>query len=57
MRIKALIIIKIAVNFNGYYSVVWNGRDDNGRMSATGEYFVRMTATGYTDNIKISLIK
>lgn len=39
------------------YSVVWNGRDDNGRMAATGEYFVRMTAPGYTDNIKISLIK
>ena len=39
------------------YSVVWNGRDDAGRKVATGEYFVRMSAPGYTKNIKISLIK
>ena len=39
------------------YSVVWNGRDENGRMSASGEYFVRLTTPGFSDNTKITLMK
>ncbi len=39
------------------YSVVWNGRDDSGRMSASGEYFVRLTTPGFSDNTKITLMK
>jgi hypothetical protein len=32
----------------GYYSVVWNGRDENGREVASGMYLYRFTATPIT---------
>jgi len=42
VRIKALIIIIIAVNFNGYNSVVWNADSQ-----AYGVYFIKMAADEY----------
>lgn len=41
----------------GHHSVVWNGRDANGQMSATGVYFCRFGAVGFTKSMRMVLIK
>jgi len=41
----------------GEHSVVWNGRDDNGRDVASGFYFYRMTTEGFSDTRRMLLMK
>jgi len=41
----------------GPHSVVWNGRDEDGRSMATGIYFARLTTAEETDVIKMALLK
>ena len=41
----------------GRYFAEWRGRDDGGAPTATGVYFVRMTAPGFTRARKILLLK
>jgi hypothetical protein len=41
----------------GYYSVVWDGCDTQGRAVAVGVYFVRMAAGDYTRTDKAVLIR
>jgi len=41
----------------GYYSVIWNGRDDYGREMASGVYFYRLEAGRYSSSKKLLLLK
>jgi hypothetical protein len=41
----------------GNHSVVWNGRDNNGRSVASGVYFFKMHAGKYTSTKKMILMK
>ena len=41
----------------GSQSIVWNGRDDQGRQVATGVYFVRFSAGSYQVTIKAVMLK
>jgi hypothetical protein len=41
----------------GYYSVSWDGRDDNGRKVPAGVYFVRLNAGNYQQVQKTILLK
>ena len=41
----------------GYYRAVWDGRDEIGREVASGIYFVRMSAEGFTAVRKMMVLK
>jgi subtilisin-like proprotein convertase family protein len=41
----------------GYHEVVWDGRDGSGTPMASGVYFVRMDAPGYSGSVKAVLLK
>jgi hypothetical protein len=41
----------------GYYNVVWDGRDDMGRKSSTGIYFVKFNTSDYDKIEKVILLK
>jgi hypothetical protein len=41
----------------GEHEVVWDGRDDAGRPTASGVYFYRLTADNYTETRKMMLLK
>jgi len=41
----------------GKHEVVWQGRDDTGRPVASGVYFLRMKAPGYSSTSKMLLLK
>ena len=41
----------------GSYSVVWNGRDDDGKSVSTGLYFYRLSLSGINDVKRLVLIK
>jgi hypothetical protein len=41
----------------GEFSLLWNGRDDNGRVLPSGLYFCRMQAGGFSEIVKLSLVK
>jgi hypothetical protein len=41
----------------GSHTVIWDGRDEEGRRVASGSYFVRMEAGGVRDTRKIALVK
>ena len=41
----------------GRYSVVWNGRDDQGRSVSTGVYFYRLHTEEFTQSHKMMLVK
>jgi hypothetical protein len=42
---------------SGPHQVVWEGRDDTGRMVASGTYFYRLDAGGYVQTKSMVLIK
>jgi flagellar hook assembly protein FlgD len=41
----------------GYHEVAWDGRDGSGVPMASGVYFVRMEAPGYSGSVKAVLLK
>jgi flagellar hook assembly protein FlgD len=41
----------------GYYEVVWNGKDNAGRSVASGIYYYQINACGKTLNKKMLLVK
>ena len=41
----------------GSYSLQWNGRDDQGTPVSSGVYFYKITAGGFTDVRKMTLLK
>jgi len=41
----------------GVHSVVWNGRDDNGRMVGSGVYLYKMTSDGFSEVKRMMLLK
>ena len=41
----------------GRHEAVWNGRDDAGRQAASGTYFYRLEAGGYSETKRMVLIK
>jgi flagellar hook assembly protein FlgD len=41
----------------GQKTALWDGRNNNGRGSATGTYFYRLTAPGFTQTRKMVLLK
>ncbi|MCD4690805.1 proprotein convertase P-domain-containing protein [bacterium] len=41
----------------GWHTVTWDGRDDSGRTIASGVYFARMHAEGFTGSTKMVLLK
>lgn len=41
----------------GYYSVIWDGRDSNGRRAASGVYFYRLAAREYESTRKMILLR
>ena len=41
----------------GYHEVMWDGRDGAGRGMASGAYYYRIDADGYTDTRKMTLVK
>jgi flagellar hook assembly protein FlgD len=41
----------------GFHTLTWDGGNDRGESVATGVYFVRMTAQGFSQTRKLVLIK
>ncbi|MEO0189485.1 MAG: S8 family serine peptidase [candidate division WOR-3 bacterium] len=41
----------------GFYSIIWDGRDDAGRKLAAGIYFYQMTSDNFVDTKKAVLLK
>jgi hypothetical protein len=41
----------------GLKAVVWDGRNENGRQAASGVYFYKMSAGGYSDSKKLIMLK
>ncbi len=41
----------------GEHTVVWNGRDDDGRTVSSGVYFVRLVSEGRAETRKIAMLK
>jgi len=41
----------------GRHRVVWDGKDDQGRVSGSGVYFYRLESQGYVENRKMLLLK
>ncbi|MFH2050467.1 MAG: T9SS type A sorting domain-containing protein [bacterium] len=41
----------------GYYSYLWNGRNDLGQMISSGIYFYQLEAVGFFDVKKMVLLK
>jgi hypothetical protein len=41
----------------GEYHVTWNGRDDTGRASASGMYFVRLITPGRAEDVRVVHIR
>lgn len=41
----------------GYYEIVWNGKDDTGKQVSSGIYYYRITACGKTLNKKMLMLK
>jgi beta-glucanase (GH16 family) len=41
----------------GRHEIVWNGRDESGQVAATGIYFYRLDADGFSQTRRMSLIK
>lgn len=53
---------KVAELFNanlgaGSHTIRWNGIDGSGNRLASGMYIIRLTSSGMTDHIKVSLLK
>ena len=44
-------------NVPGYYSVVWDGKDSNGKLVSSGVYFYRMNSGSYSATRKMMLMK
>jgi len=40
-----------------YHSIVWNGKDNSGKKSASGVYFYKMKAGSYQQTKKMILMK
>jgi hypothetical protein len=41
----------------GFHSAVWNGKDDRGRLIASGLFIVRMTSSSFMDVRKMLMLK
>ena len=41
----------------GHYSIVWNGKDNNGRSAASGVYYYKMNAGKYSSTKKMIMMK
>jgi PKD repeat protein len=41
----------------GFHSLIWGGRDDDGRLLTSGVYVYRLTAEGFEKNRKLLLLK
>ena len=53
-------LIKTFVNEekqSGYYSVIWNGRDEFGREVSSGIYFYRIQAGNYIETKQCIMLK
>ena len=53
-KVKTLID---AYQKSGSHSIVWNGKDDNGRQVGSGMYFYKMRSGSYTSTRKMILMK
>jgi len=53
-KVKQLVSDQISV---GQHSVIWNGKDDNGKSVSSGIYFYKMQTGRYTSTKKMILIK
>ena len=42
---------------SGWYKLVWNGKDDNGRAVSSGVYLCRMQAGDYRGSRKMILLQ
>ncbi|MBT5419999.1 MAG: T9SS type A sorting domain-containing protein, partial [Candidatus Cloacimonetes bacterium] len=53
-------LVKTLVNTeleNAYHEIVWNGKDNSGKTTASGVYFYKMKASNYTATKKMILMK
>ena len=41
----------------GFHSAIWNGKDDRGRLVASGMFIVRMTSSSFMDVRKMLMLK
>jgi hypothetical protein len=41
----------------GTHKIIWNGQSDSKTSSSSGVYFVRITSEGYTETVKVVLIR
>lgn len=54
---RAIATLADGVMTAGRHSVVWMGKDDHGRVLASGVYYARLTAPDGNDTVKLMLVK
>lgn len=50
-------VLTDAYQASGIYSKVWDGKDNNGIICSSGVYFCRMQTSGYSQSVKLMLLK
>ena len=53
-KVKQLISSQLSA---GQHSVIWNGRDDNGKLATSGIYFYKLKTDDFQQTKKMILMK
>jgi hypothetical protein len=50
-------LVRASTEEAGHHEVAWHGKGDSGTFAASGTYFYRLTAGGYTETRRMVLVK